>query len=110
MKSAADCPARIKQNIETGQFWMRKDHNHERIEKCYEDFLMSAIKVRKFAKKLKIKKEPEEKKVTTGFEGCEDMGNFALEMSRLKFEGIIRAAEEAEEEPDESLLVEILSE
>ena len=89
---------------------MRKDHNHEKTEMSYEDFLMSAIKVRKFAKKLKIQKEPEEKKVATGFEGCEDMGNFALEMSRLKFEGMIMVAEEAEEEPDESLLVEIFSE
>ena len=88
---------------------MRKDHNHEATENSYDDFLMSAVKVRKFAKKLQVKKEPDEKKIDGAFEGCEDMGKFALEMSRLKFEGLIRATEQAEEEPDESLLVEILS-
>jgi hypothetical protein len=90
LRSLAECPVRIKHNTETGEFFMYGCHSHPLDHGVYEAFLETATRVRKFAKKSKPKVPEEE------LDPSLDMGHFALEMTRKKFEMLQKAREDKE--------------
>lgn len=49
---ATSCLARIKHIKSTGEILMRSEHNHPIDPKAYENFLETAVRVRKFTKKV----------------------------------------------------------
>lgn len=103
-KQTYDCQARIKHNTEYGEVWMRSEHNHAKDDNAYDSFLQTAAKVRKFTKKTPRFVVPEIKK-----EPIQDIGTFALEMTRKSSEKkSLEAANDSN--PDESLLVEMVGE
>lgn len=67
---------------------MRSEHNHPVDENSYDAFFSTAVKVRKFSKKSAALKAVESvdsmSKKMLEIDTIEDMGDFALAMSRLK--------------------------
>lgn len=113
-KQTADCQARIKHNTDFGEVLMRSEHNHPVDDNTYKSFLDTAVKVRKFTKKTpRALKEQhpiqESKKILssiTNSEAYQDIGDFALAMTRMRSEMEANISEPADA-LDESLLIEV---